>query len=70
MCFAIPGKVVEIEGDKIIVDYEGEKNIANIKLIDVEIGNWVIMKNKIIMKKISDEEANKFNEMIKRNVRG
>lgn len=56
MCFAIPGKVVSIEGDKVIVDYGVEKREVGC-VFDVSIGDWVIVSNKIIIKKVPEEEA-------------
>jgi len=56
MCFAIPGKVVEIEGDKVIVDYEIEKREVT-DILGVSVGDYVIVSNKIIIKIVPREEA-------------
>lgn len=66
MCLTIPGKVVEINEDKIIVDYSGERRVANMSLIeDLRIGDYVIISNKIIVTKLKKEEAEKALELIK-----
>ncbi len=56
MCFAIPGKVTEVNGDKVTVDYSGEKRIAR-KLFPVEAGEWVYVSGKIVVEKVPEEDA-------------
>ena len=65
MCFAIPGKVVEIKDDLVFVDYDSEKRVVNVKLVDVSVGDWVIVKNKIVLRKVPKEEVNKIFEVLK-----
>jgi hydrogenase assembly chaperone HypC/HupF len=59
MCLSIPGKIVSI-GEKISVDYGGEVREADFSLIDVNVGDYVIINNKIIITKLSEESAKKF----------
>lgn len=56
MCLAIPGKIVKIEGNQAVVDYDGEQRTADM-LEKCEIGDYVIVQNKIIIKKIPADEA-------------
>ena len=56
MCFAIPGKVIEVDGDKVVVDYEVEKREVE-SLLDVKVGEWVIVSNKMVIKKVPENEA-------------
>jgi len=66
MCLAIPGKVIEINGDDVIVDYGGERRKSNISLVeDLRVGEYVILNNKIIISKISEGGMKKTMELIK-----
>ena len=60
MCLSIPGKVEKIEKDKITVDYSGEKREADLSLVDIKPGDYVIMSNKIVISKLKKKEAEEF----------
>ncbi len=64
MCLSIPGKVLSIEKDKIIVDYGSEKRESNFSLVDVVVGDYVIVSNKFIVAKLNKDEAEGFLEII------
>ncbi len=64
MCLAIPGKIIEISEDKFIIDYETDKRIVNFSVINVVVGDYVIVSNKIIVNKVPKEEAIRYLEMI------
>ncbi len=65
MCLAIPGKVVEINKDKFVIDYITEKRVVEISVIeDLKVGDYVIVSNKIIINKVPNKEAEKYLEMI------
>lgn len=66
MCFAIPGKVVEIRGNEIMVDYSGQIRKAK-SFFDVNLDDYVIVNNKIIIEIIPKEDAIKFFELINKN---
>ncbi|MFH1282838.1 MAG: [FeFe] hydrogenase H-cluster radical SAM maturase HydE [bacterium] len=57
MCYAIPGKLVEIEDSIGVVDYYGEKRRALINFANVQIGDYVYAQGGIIIRKISEREA-------------
>jgi hydrogenase assembly chaperone HypC/HupF len=56
MCFAIPGKVVEVKNDEVVVDYETEKRTAK-TLFPVEVGDYVYVSGKIVIEKIPEQQA-------------
>ena len=59
MCLGIPGKVVELNGDKAMVDYGGGTiREANASLVNVKIGDYVIVHAGFIIEKMNEEEAN------------
>jgi len=69
MCLSVPGKIIKIENEKFIIDYNGDKREAKMSLVDVKVGDYVIVNNKIIVAKIKEGQAKKFLEIIK-NVGG
>lgn len=57
MCLAVPGKIVEIKGDKAVVDYGPEKREGLIVSGDYSVGDYVIIQGKVLIQKIPKEEA-------------
>ena len=58
MCVALPGRVTEILDDKYVnVDFSGNKLRAASGLIDVRMGDRVLVHAGCIIQKVSDEEA-------------
>ena len=71
MCLAIPGKVIEIKKDKnhAMIDYgEGTKREANISLVEVKTGDYVLVHAgfaiEVLSKKEAEETLNLFREML------
>ncbi len=71
MCLAIPGKIIKInqKDDFANVDYgDGTKRIINISLVDVKVGDYVLVHAGFAIEKIDEVEAQKtldiFREMI------
>lgn len=71
MCLAIPGKVVELEENKehATIDYgNGTKRKANVSLVDVKIGDYVLVHAGFAIQVIDEKEAqetlNLFREML------
>ncbi len=57
MCYAIPGKVVEVKNNIVIVDYFGERrNVLN-DFFDISKGDYVYAQGGILVKKISKKNA-------------
>lgn len=57
MCLAIPGRIIEIDGEKVIVDYGSEKREARLLDKNFKVGDYVIVGGKIVLDKISEQEA-------------
>ncbi len=58
MCLAIPGKILEINGDKANVDFNGVQRDVIIALVqDVEIGKYVIVHAGYAIELLNEEEA-------------
>ena len=71
MCLAIPGKVIEIDENKehAIVDYgDGTKRKANITLVNVKIGDYILVHAGFAIEVLNEKEAQEtidlFREML------
>lgn len=67
MCVAAPGKVIEINNDTATIDYNGNKVNANKGIVDVNIGDWVLVHAGLIIQVLPEDEAQNmidiFNEL-------
>lgn len=66
MCLAIPGKIVKIKGDNATIEYPGEKREASLIEKDFMVGDYVIVQNKVVVKKITPSEAKQSIELFKK----
>jgi biotin synthase len=57
MCYAIPAKLVEINGMKGVVDYFGEKRNILLDMDDLKVGDYVYAQGGILVRKIPEEDA-------------
>lgn len=64
MCVALPGKVIELEGDYAVVDFSGNQVKARAGLADVHVGDYVLVHAGCILQKVSTEEAKSLNELM------
>ena len=71
MCLAIPGKIVSLDKKKehASIDYgDGTKRKANVSLVDVKIGDYVLVHAGFAIQVLDEKEANEtldlFREML------
>jgi len=71
VCLAIPGKIVEIGSNKehATIDYgDGTKRKANVTLVDVKIGDYVLVHAGFAIQVLDEKEAREtldlFREML------
>ena len=57
MCLAIPGKVVSVKGEDVVVEYPGEKREVKDVGLGVKKGDYVIVQAKIVVQKVPEEDA-------------
>lgn len=57
MCLAIPGKIKEINDREALVEYPGEERRVLLGGENAEVGDFVMVQMGIVVKKISEEEA-------------
>lgn len=57
MCVAAPGKVIEINGDTAVIDYNSNKVNASKGIVDVKAGDYVLVHAGLIIQVLSEDEA-------------
>ena len=68
MCLAIPGKIVEIDkkNQNALVDYGGNtKRKANISLVDVKVGQYVLVHAGFAIQILDPKDAKETLELFK-----
>lgn len=65
MCVALPGKVIEIKEKDAVVDFNGNHVTARLGLVDIKEGEYVLVHAGCILQKVSEEEAENLNELMK-----
>jgi len=66
MCLAIPMKVVEIKGNRGIVEYTGIKREVGLDLLeDVRVNDWVIIHTGFAISKLDEEDAQETLSLLK-----
>ena len=63
MCVALPGKVIEIKGDVAVCDFNGNIVEARAGLVDVAVGDRVLVHAGCILQKVSAKEADDMAEI-------
>ncbi len=61
MCLAIPGKIVSIDKKKehASIDYgDGTKRTANVSLVEVKVGDYVLVHAGFAIQVLDEKEAN------------
>jgi hydrogenase assembly chaperone HypC/HupF len=62
MCLAIPGKVKSKDGMRLVVQYPQEERQVLDGGVPVEVGDYVLVQMGIVVKKLTQEEAESANE--------
>lgn len=63
MCVAAPGKIIEINNDTAVINYNGNKTNANIGIVDVKIGDYVLVHAGLIIQVLPEDEAKNMIEL-------
>lgn len=66
MCLAIPGKIIKLDGQRATVDFMGVEKEVNVSLVDVKIGDHVMIHAGFAIEKMEDDYANEMNEYLKK----
>ena len=65
MCVAIPGKVIELNGTKAKVDFSGNIVNAEAGLVNVKVGDRVLVHAGCIIQTMDDSMADEMEELFK-----
>jgi len=65
MCLTIPYKIILLKSKKALVDYFGKRKEVNLGLTNVKAGDFVILQNNTIVKKVPKNEAEKILKLFK-----
>lgn len=57
MCLGIPGKIVEKKGNIAKIDFGGLIREANVSLVNVKVGDYVIVHAGFAISKVNKREA-------------
>ena len=57
MCLAVPGKITKIKEGMATINYGSENREASTSLLDCNIGDWVIVSAKFVMRIIPEDDA-------------
>ncbi len=64
MCIAMPGKVARIEGNRATVDFSGNLVQAQAGLVDVKVGDSVLVHAGCIIQVLSQEDSDLLLELL------
>ena len=56
MCVALPGKVIEIKDRDAVVDFNGNQVTARAGLVDVKLGDYVLVHEGCVIQKVSKQD--------------
>jgi hydrogenase expression/formation protein HypC len=65
MCVALPGTVLELDGDVAIVDFSGNQVRARAGLVPVVPGDRVLVHAGCILQKVSTETADEMEDLFR-----
>jgi len=58
MCYAVPGKVVEVKGDIGVVDFgNGVRREVMLAMVDADVGDYVLVHAGYAIKVLDEESA-------------
>lgn len=65
MCVALPGRVVALRGRTALVDFSGNTVEAQAGLVDVQVGDYVLLHAGCILQKVTASEAEELAEIFR-----
>ena len=57
MCITLPGRVVEVVGEEVVVDYGKLGRSKAVNLIEAQVGEYVYVTQKFAVDRVSEDEA-------------
>lgn len=65
MCVALPGTVIELDGDVAIVDFSGNQVRARSGFVPVAPGDRVLVHAGCILQKVSSQQADEIEDLFR-----
>lgn len=63
MCVALPGKVIEIKERDAVVDFNGNQVTARAGLVDVKVGDYVLVHAGCVIQKVSKQDMDELENL-------
>ena len=63
MCVALPGKVIEIKDRDAVVDFNGNQVTARAGLVDVKVGDFVLVHAGCVIQKVSPQDMDELQNL-------
>ncbi|MCH3972577.1 MAG: HypC/HybG/HupF family hydrogenase formation chaperone [Oscillospiraceae bacterium] len=63
MCVAFPGRVLSIDGGRAKVDFSGSLTDVNVSLVDVKVGEYVLVHAGMALQTMGKEEAESLTDL-------
>lgn len=57
MCVAAPGKIIEINDNTAVIEYNTNKTKATLGIVDAHIGDWVLVHAGLVIQVLPEDEA-------------
>jgi hydrogenase expression/formation protein HypC len=65
VCIAFPGRVVAIEGDDAVVELDGRRRHASLRMqADVRVGDWVLVGAGSVLRRLAPDEAAQIHDIL------
>ena len=65
MCVALPGKVLEVNDKTAVIDFSGNQVTARTGLVDVQVGDYVLVHAGCVIQKVTPQDAEDLTELMK-----
>lgn len=63
MCVALPGKVIELKDRDAVVDFNGNLVTARAGLVDVKVGDFVLVHAGCVIQKVSKQDMDELENL-------
>ena len=64
MCVALPGRVLSVDGSIATVDFSGSRREANIGLVRVSPGDYVLVHAGLVIQTLKQQDAEEIAELM------
>lgn len=64
MCVALPGRVIEIKDKDAVVDFNGNQVTARAGLVEIAVGDYVLVHAGCVIQKVSPQDAVDLTELM------